>query len=133
MMLVEFAYISHFIYLGVSPPPSLLLLHHLLLQVTWNDAAGYGFDDVGHDGDGDKEARDVIEDERRRGRVRVFEGAPHAFPERQVARPTLPVLRKLVFLHAFGILPLPVFVVLVTTVADDVGHDAEKRQLVVVS
>ena len=112
-----------------SPPPLLLPFS----PGTWNDAAGYGFDDVGHDGDGDKEARDVIEDERRRGRVRVFEGAPHAFPERQVARPTLPVLRKLVFLHAFGILPLPVFVVLVTTVADDVGHDAEKRQLVVVS
>ena len=45
-------------------------------------AAGHRLDDVGHDGDGDEEAGDVVEDEGGRGRVRVFKGAPHTFSQR---------------------------------------------------
>ena len=40
-------------------------------------SAGDCLDDVGHDGDCDEEARDVVEDEGGRGGVRRLEGAPH--------------------------------------------------------
>ena len=45
-------------------------------------ATGDRFHDIGHDGDGNEEPSNVIEDEGGGGRVRVFKGAPHTFPQR---------------------------------------------------
>ena len=45
-------------------------------------ATGDRFHDIGHDGDGDEEPSNVIEDEGGGRRVRVFKGAPHTFPQR---------------------------------------------------
>ena len=43
--------------------------------------AGHRFHHVGHDGDGNEEAGDVIEDEGGGGRVGVLECAPHTFAQ----------------------------------------------------
>ena len=40
---------------------------------------GHRLHHIGHDGDGDEEPGDVVEDEGGGGRVRVFESAPHSF------------------------------------------------------
>ena len=101
-------------------------------------AAGHRLEDVGDDRNGDEEAGDVVEDQRRRRRVRVLEGAPHLLA--QVAllgggggAGAVGVLAQLVVEQPFGVLALPVAVVLVATVADDVRHDAEEGQLFVVA
>ena len=69
--------------------------------------------------------------------MRVLEGPPHLLPRvAQVGRRLrvlLVVLAQLVVQDPLGVLPLPVAVVLVTTVADDVRHDAEEGQLFVVA
>jgi hypothetical protein len=44
------------------------------------DAARHRLDDVGHHGHGYEEAGHVIEDQRRRRRVRVLERSPHFLP-----------------------------------------------------
>lgn len=95
---------------------------------------GDGLHDVRHHADGDEEAGDVVEDEGRRGGVRILEGAPHLLadgPFGGVAESGLRLLQAVVH-HPLGILPLPVAVVLVAAVADDVGDDAEEGQLLVV-
>ena len=42
---------------------------------------GHRLHHIGHDGDGDEEAGDVVEDEGGSGRVRVFESAPHTLAQ----------------------------------------------------
>ena len=40
---------------------------------------GHRLHHIGHDGDGDEEPGDVVEDEGGGGRGRAFESAPHSF------------------------------------------------------
>ena len=42
---------------------------------------GHRFHDIGHDGNGDEESGDIIEDEGGGGGVGVFESAPHTFAQ----------------------------------------------------
>jgi len=89
---------------------------------------------VGHDGHGDEEARHVVEDQGTRGRVRVLKGPPHLLPHvGQLLQILIPVLRQLVVHQPLRVLPLPVPVVLVTTVPYNVRHYAEEGQLLVVA
>lgn len=97
-------------------------------------AARHGLHDVGHDGHGYEEPGDVVKDKRCGGRVRVAERAPHFLPYISKLRQVLvAVFRQLVVHQPFGVLALPVPVVLVTTVADYVRQYAEKRQFLVVA
>lgn len=97
-------------------------------------SAGNSLYHVGHHGHSYEEARHVVEDEGRRGCVRVLEGSPHLLTDvRQLLQVLVPVLRQLVVHQPLCILPLPVPVVFVTAVADDVRKDAEKCQLFVIT
>lgn len=96
--------------------------------------ARHGLHHVGHHRHRDEEARHVVEDERRGRGVRVLEGPPHLLPDvGQLWQVLVSVLRQLVVHKPLGVLPLPVPVVLVTTVPYDVRQDAEERQLLVVA
>jgi len=66
--------------------------------------------------------------------VRVLEGPPHLLPHvGQLLQILIPVLRQLVVHQPLRVLPLPVPVVLVTTVPYNVRHYAEEGQLLVVA
>jgi len=97
-------------------------------------AARHRLHHVGHDGHGDEETGDVVEDERRGGRVWVAECPPHLLPDvGELWQVLVAVLRQLVVHQPLGVLTLPVPVVLVAAVADDVWQYAEERQLLVVA
>ena len=86
---------------------------------------------VGHHRDGDEEAGDVVEHQGGGADVRVLERSPHLLAQRN-GRVVVTVLRRLVVQQALRVLALAVPVVLVAAVANDLRHDAEEGQLVVV-
>ena len=68
------------------------------------------------------------------GSVGILECPPHFLADiRQLLQVLVPIFTQFVIHQAFGILPLAVSVVLVTAVADYVGHDAEEGQLLVIA
>jgi hypothetical protein len=84
-------------------------------------SARHCLNDVCHDRDGDEEPGDIVEDKRRRRRVRRLKSAPHAFLEQRGDDAVAALLLvELVVHETLGVLALTVAVVLVAAVADDV-------------
>ena len=92
---------------------------------------------VGHDANGDEKARYVVEYQRCRRRMRVFESPPHFLARAALigcsSAVLLIILAHLIIEYALGVLTLAVAVVLVAAVTDYVRHDAEECQLFVVT
>ena len=96
---------------------------HLLL--VGGRAAGYRFHHIGDDRDSDKEAGDVVEHKGHGGSVGVLESPPHGLPEGHVGQ--LSILIVLLVIHqTLSILSLPILVLFITAVADDLRDDAKE-------
>lgn len=68
------------------------------------------------------------------GRVRILECTPHFLANvRELLQVLVPIFTQFVIHQPLCVLALPVPVVLVATVPDNVGHDAEEGQLLVVA
>ncbi len=110
-----------------------LLATRQLFLAAFGGSAGDGFHHVRYDRDGDEETRDVVENESHGARVGVFKGAPQAFPRCAVRRKwsIRPHLCLRVLGQTFLVLFLAIPVLFHAAVADNVRHDAIKRQLLV--
>jgi len=66
--------------------------------------------------------------------VRILEGPPHLLAHvGQLLQILIPVLRQLVVHQPLRVLPLPVPVVLVAAIANDIRHYSKEGQLLVVA
>jgi hypothetical protein len=93
-------------------------------------------DDIGPDRDSDEEAGHVIEDKSRGGRVRILERSPHCFSRTDFDDFMLLVrLTQSVVQHSFGVLALPIPIVLVAAVTFALSGEmsAEKNKEPLVS
>lgn len=102
-----------------------------LVFLVGSGTTGNGLYDISDDRDGNEETSDIVEDQGQGGCVRVLEGAPHGLSEVQVGLLQVLVL-LLVILQPLQVFPLSILVLFVAAIANDLGHDAEERQLLIV-
>ncbi len=104
-----------------------------LPRPVWPAAARDRLHHVGHNGDGDEKARDVIKHQRHGAGVRVLKRAPHGLTERHIRQHHIfVVVVLLIVLNPLRVLPSAIFVLLITAVAYYLRNDAEEGQLLVV-
>lgn len=104
-----------------------------LLRPVWRAATRDRLHHIGHNGDGDEKARDVIEHQRHGARVRVLKRAPHGLAERHIRRHHIfAVVVLLIVLNPLRVLPPAIFVLLITAVPYYLRNDAEEGQLLVI-
>ena len=112
------------------------------LGITRLAAGRQSVDYIGKDRHGDEETGDVIKNQSRGACVGVLKRSPHALPEgggvggdefscRRDESSSAAVGDVIIIANSFLVFAVSVAVVLVTTVGDHFGHDAEKFQLVV--
>ncbi len=93
----------------------------------WPTVARDRLHHVGHNGDGDEKARDVIKHQRHGAGVRVLKRTPHGLSERHIRwHHIVFIFAVLVVLNPLHVLPPAIFVLLITAVPYYLRNDAEE-------